>query len=244
MSEDYQVLADNDYYQNLSYTVQSPITYTDLVDPVNRLLHTTGLKNFSDTGITSTAKSGISSISNLVLSRDLITDQRVDSINNFDLVLDTDTLDNGAKSKFIKFKNKKLASYIECRTNRVIEIDDISSQFSNAESTNNNRIDIPITEDYTSYVVQTKNISTNEVRLDEVVVFKDSTDTFTFEKNSLGIGTDRIVDLVGFTDSATGDTSLRIVPNDPFNDDLDIKVYENRFNSTLSGVGTQFCWFC
>ena len=153
-------------------------------------------------------------------------------------MLDTDTLDNGAKSKFIKFKNKKLASYIECRTNRVIEIDDISSQFSNAESTNNNRIDIPITEDYTSYVVQTKNISTNEVRLDEVVVFKDSTDTFTFEKNSLGIGTDRIVDLVGFTDSATGDTSLRIVPNDPFNDDLDIKVYENRFNSTLSGVGT------
>ena len=243
LSEDYQVLADNDYYQNLSYTVQSPITYTDLVDPVNRLLHTTGLKNFSDTGITSTAKSGISSISNLVLSRDLITDQRVDSINNFDLVLDTDTLDNGAKSKFIKFKNKKLASYIECRTNRVIEIDDISSQFSNAESTNNNRIDIPITEDYTSYVVQTKNISTNEVRLDEVVVFKDSTDTFTFEKNSLGIGTDRIVDLVGFTDSATGDTSLRIVPNDPFNDDLDIKVYENRFNSTLSGVGTQAVGF-
>ncbi len=243
LSEDYQVIADNDYYQNLSYTIQSPITYTDLVDPVNRLLHTTGLKNFSDTGITSTAKSGISSISNLVLSRDLITDQRVDSINNFDLVLDTDTLDNGAKSKFIKFKNKKLASYIECRTNRVIEIDDISSQFSNAESTNNNRIDIPITEDYTSYVVQTKNISTNEVRLDEVVVFKDSTDTFTFEKNSLGIGTDRIVDLVGFTDSATGDTSLRIVPNDPFNDDLDIKVYENRFNSTLSGVGTQAVGF-
>jgi len=243
LSEDYQVIADNDYYQNLSYTIQSPITYTDLVDPVNRLLHTTGLKNFSDTGITSTAKSGISSISNLVLSRDLITDQRVDSINNFDLVLDTDTLDNGAKSKFIKFKNKKLASYIECRTNRVIEIDDISSQFSNAESTNNNRIDIPITEDYTSYVVQTKNISTNEVRLDEVVVFKDSTDTFTFEKNSLGIGTDRIVDLVGFTDSATGDTSLRIVPNDPFNDDLDIKVYENRFNSTLSGVGTQSVGF-
>ena len=243
LSEDYQVLADNDYYQNLSYTIQSPIPYTDLIDPVNRLLHTTGLKNFSDTGITSTAVSGISSISNLVLSRDLITEQRVDTINNFDLVIDTDTLDSGAKSKFLKFKNKKLASYIECRTNRVIEIDDISSQFSNAESTNNNRIDIPLTEDYTSYIVQTKNISTNEVRLDEVVVFKDSTDTFTFEKNSLGIGTDRIVEIVGFTESTTGDTTLRITPNDPFNDDLDIKVYENRFNSTLSGVGTQAVGF-
>mgnify|MGYP003328151302 FL=1 len=75
------------------------------------------------------------------------------------------------------------------------------------------------------------------------MVFKDSTDTFTFEKNSLGIGTDRIVDIVGFTESTTGDTTLRITPNDPFNDDLDIKVYENRFNSTLSGVGTQAVGF-
>ena len=243
LSEDYQVLPDNDYYQNLSYTVQSPIPYTDLIDPVNRLVHTTGLKNFSDTGITSTATSGISSVSNLVLSRDLITEKRVDTINNLDLVIDTDTLENNTKSKFVKFKNKKLSSYIECRTNRVISIDDISSQFSNAESTNNNRIDIPLTDDYTNYIVQTKNVSTNEVRLDEVVVFKDSTDTFTFEKNSLGIGTDRIVDVIGFTDSSTGDSSLRITPNDPFNDDLDIKVYENRFNSSLSGVGTQSVGF-
>ena len=243
LSEDYQVLPDNDYYQNLSYTVQSPIPYTDLIDPVNRLVHTTGLKNFSDTGITSTATSGISSVSNLVLSRDLITEKRVDTINNLDLVIDTDTLENNTKSKFVKFKNKKLSSYIECRTNRVISIDDISSQFSNAESTNNNRIDIPLTDDYTNYIIQTKNISTNEVRLDEVVVFKDSTDTFTFEKNSLGIGTDRIVDVIGFTDSSTGDSTLRITPNDPFNDDLDIKVYENRFNSSLSGVGTQSVGF-
>ena len=243
LSEDYQVLPDNDYYQNLSYTVQSPIPYTNLIDPVNRLVHTTGLKNFSDTGITSTATSGISSVSNLVLSRDLITEKRVDTINNLDLVIDTDTLENNTKSKFVKFKNKKLSSYIECRTNRVISIDDISSQFSNAESTNNNRIDIPLTDDYTNYIVQTKNVSTNEVRLDEVVVFKDSTDTFTFEKNSLGIGTDRIVDVIGFTDSSTGDSSLRITPNDPFNDDLDIKVYENRFNSALSGVGTQAVGF-
>ena len=243
LSEDYQVLPDNDYYQNLSYTVQSPITYTDIVDPVNRLVHTTGLKNFSDTGITSTATSGISSVSALVLSRDLITEKRVDTINNLDLAIDTDTLENNTKSKFVKFKNKKLASYIECRSNRVITIDDISSQFSNAESTLNNRIDIPLTEDYGSFVIQTRNPSTSEIRIDEVVVFKDSTDTFTFEKNSLGIGTDKIVDVIGFTDSSTGNTTLRVTPTNPFDDDLDIKVYENKFNSTLSGVGTQAVGF-
>ena len=54
------VLPDNDYYQNLSYTIQSPQTFEDIIDPVNRLVHTSGLKNFADTGITSTARSGIS----------------------------------------------------------------------------------------------------------------------------------------------------------------------------------------
>ena len=75
------------------------------------------------------------------------------------------------------------------------------------------------------------------------MIFKDSTDTFTFEKNSLGIGTDKIVDVIGFTDSSTGNTTLRVTPTNPFDDDLDIKVYENKFNSALSGVGTQAVGF-
>ena len=49
------VIADNDYYQNLSYAIQSPQTFEEIIDPVNRLVHTSGLKNFADTGITSTA---------------------------------------------------------------------------------------------------------------------------------------------------------------------------------------------
>ena len=49
---DNQVLPDNDYYQNLSYTVKSSQEYSTLRSPVNGLLHTAGLKNFADTGIT------------------------------------------------------------------------------------------------------------------------------------------------------------------------------------------------
>ena len=56
LNEDYQVLPDNDYYQNLSYTVKSPIMWEDLQNPVNRLLHTTGLRNFADAGITTTTE--------------------------------------------------------------------------------------------------------------------------------------------------------------------------------------------
>ena len=61
LNEDFQVIADNDYYQNLSYTIKSPITWKELSSPVNNLVHTSGMKNFSDTGISSTATVGIGS---------------------------------------------------------------------------------------------------------------------------------------------------------------------------------------
>ena len=58
---DYQVLPDNDYYQNLSYTIKSSQTFDKLSSSVNGLLHPTGLKNFSDTGITTVTKVSIGS---------------------------------------------------------------------------------------------------------------------------------------------------------------------------------------
>ena len=62
-------MSDNDYYQNLSYSVKSPITYEKLVNPVNRLLHTSGLKNFADVGITTAVKACVTtSTDNLVIA--------------------------------------------------------------------------------------------------------------------------------------------------------------------------------
>ena len=238
LSEDHQVISDNDYYQNLSYAIQSPQTFEEIIDPVNRLIHTAGLKNFADTGITSTAKSGISSESALIVNRDLITNERTDTINFFDYAVDTDTTLNGSQSKFLKLNNVKLSSYIECRTNRVLDIDDISSQFSNTTSSQDGKVSIAINDDYESFLIQTKNPATSEIQIDEVVVFKDSTDTFTFERNNLGIGTQKIMDVEGFTDSATSDTFLNITPTNPFDDDLDIKIYRSKFNSPTAGINT------
>lgn len=129
LDEDTQVIPDNDYYQNLSYSVKSRQTWETIVSPVNNLLHTSGLKNFSDTEILRSVNLGIatspSQYTNLLYK--FVTENRVDTINNFDLVVDVDTINNS--SIFLKFKNKKLTDYIECRTNRVLEIDDIGSQF-------------------------------------------------------------------------------------------------------------------
>ena len=98
LNSDYQVLPDNDYYQNLSYTIKSPISYEKLITPVNSLLHTTGLKNFADLEITSKLKTSFTSkesqSSPLI---DVISEKRTDDISNYDLAVDYDVTDNISK---------------------------------------------------------------------------------------------------------------------------------------------------
>ena len=100
LSESSQVIPDNDYYQNLSYTIKSTKEWEEIVSPVNSLLHTSGLKNFADTEfINSTQVSPISGIttakeSNITIINDIINETRVDIINNFDLVVDIDISSN------------------------------------------------------------------------------------------------------------------------------------------------------
>jgi len=135
LNQDYQVLPDNDYHQNLSYSVKSSKQWKDIRTPVNSLVHTVGLKNFSDTEIISKSSdiAGISSIPVPVDSivKDIITESRVDTINGFDFVVDTDVIDN--TSRFLKLQNKRLSDYLEIDSSIVLRIDDISEEFSNTE---------------------------------------------------------------------------------------------------------------
>ena len=139
---DNQVLPDNDYYQNLSYTVKSSQEYSTLRSPVNGLLHTAGLKNFADTGISSTtALAAVGSTSQSLSILDLTGDERVDTLYNwttaFDLEYNTTFGSNitrtGKASKFVEIENKRLSSYLLAKSNQVLIIDDINSQFSNLD---------------------------------------------------------------------------------------------------------------
>ena len=237
LSEDYMVLSDNNYHQNLSYTIQSTKTFDEIIDPVNRLIHTSGLKNFADTGISSRASVGINSSNVTTVSADVVTEQRVDAINNFDLGRDIDTIDNGSKSKFIQLVNTKLANFVQCDTNRVLKIDDISNEFSDSEANLTGNISIPIQETFVRFLIQSRNIANGEIQVDDVVIFNDNTDTFTFEKNSIVSTTNNIVEVQG--KNVNGSRNLVISPTDPNNDDIDIKVYKNNFNEQNLRSGTQ-----
>jgi len=240
LNDDKQFVADNDYYQNLSYSVNSPIEYDRLSTPVNRLLHTSGMKNFADTQIERSANAGIKTTKDGSFEiLDFINESRVDAINNFDLVYDIDSI--LPRTKFIKFKNKKLSSYVECISNRVLSIDDISSRFSNVglEESDQNIIDTDTEEfgGFTKYLIQVKDTEDLEYQLNEVVIIGDGEDIFLLEKLSLTNRDSSIGSIDGGVDSL-GNNYIAFNPVDPYTKDYDIKIISSKFSTDLIGIGT------
>ena len=248
LDQDNQVIPDNDYYQNLSYTVKSPITYQELRTPVNSLVHTSGLKNFADTGISSTTNFGaINSENATTIIYDIIEENRVDTIYDFDLVKDIDVV--GTSSKFLKLKNKKLTDYIECRSNVVLKIDDINRQFSAADGNPSqfvNLLEFNSAVSYDNILVRVSSLDNTEIQLTELVLLNDGSNSFLAEKSTIvntGVGLTHISgepigEFILITDDADDNTYLRFIPSNPFDIDYDIKIINANFNPTLSGIGT------
>jgi hypothetical protein len=245
LDQDNQVIPDNDYYQKLSYTVKSPITYQELRTPVNSLVHTSGLKNFADTGITSTANSGITTSENVTtILYDIIEENRVDTIYDFDLVKDIDVV--GTSSKFLKLKNKKLTDYIECISNVVLKIDNINRQFSDADGNPSefiNLLELNSGSSYDNILVRVSSLDNTEIQLTELVLLNDGSNSFLAEKSTIvntGVGLTHISgEPIGeFLLVADDINYLRFIPKNPFDIDYDIKLINSNFNSTLPGIGT------
>ena len=239
LDEDTQVVPDNDYYQNLSYSVRSNQEWVDIVTPVNSILHPTGLKNFADTTITESVGVGTTTVSDSTqILYDIIDERRVDTINNFDLVVDVDTFNS--YSRYLKFKNKKLADYIECRTNRVLAIDDISGEFSNSDGETqrfSNVLEITPSDKYNRYLVQITNDDNTQIQFTEIVVINDDYNVYTLEKSSISNLEDQIGDINGYVDQ-NNNYYLRFSPYDPYNTDYNVKILNDNFSTFFSGIGT------
>ena len=127
---DNQRIQDSDYYQRFSYSIKGEVEYDVWKEPVNSLTHTSGFKNFSNLeilngiGKTSSIKSTDSQID---LNVEISSLASVNDRLYYDLASE-DTNDQSL-SKIIKFDSKIITDYNESRTNKVLEIDDISSQF-------------------------------------------------------------------------------------------------------------------
>jgi hypothetical protein len=244
LNEDYQVIPDNNYYQNLSYSIKSSQTWKDIRTPVNSLVHISGLKNFSDTEVFSkpTEPAGLTTTSDQTsIVKNITTEKRVDTINNFDTVTDVDVV--GSTSRFLKLNRKKLSNYSELGSAIGLKIDDISPQFSKAESDPQEFVNISrinLDQPYTNYLFKVNNLDGTQVQVTNLIVLndKDSNSSFILDKSSLS--NDGSSDLHTSFENEYGEFTiesdsydesfLRFKPVDPFDTEYDIKIIEKRFD--------------
>ena len=244
LNEDFQVISDNDYYQNLSYSIKSSKTYKDQQSPVESLVHTSGLKNFADTQISSPVNAGLaksnSTSDELSVIYDLIDEKRVDTINNFDNVVDINVIES--TSKFLKLNTKKLTNYFEFKNLNVLTVDNIDNQFSNSESKNIEFLLINGVDDktYHNYLLRVTNEDNTEIQLVDITILSDGIKTVIVENESLQNSTCGSFNLF---ENEFDETFLKFDPVDPFNKNYDIKLIEQTFNTTNSGIGTESVGF-
>ena len=132
-NEFFQRIQDNDYYQNFSYSLKSLVGISSWSEPVESLAHPAGFKKHSDLLVPSVGSVGVGSTVSAkeqVISSIVLIDNVADTNckHDFDLVREiTDA--SQTKSDKVVFQSNKFGNALVCKTNRVLEIDDISPQF-------------------------------------------------------------------------------------------------------------------
>jgi hypothetical protein len=142
LNDDLQRIADNYYYQYFSYSLKSRVEIDDWDNAISSLNHTSGFKKFSDLNIEVQDKnySGIQTSQtngDFTSIADLISVSDINCKTDYDLVSENSNIfDQKLTSDQIIFESRELIDYFNCIGNRVLQIDDISSQFRSNERLN------------------------------------------------------------------------------------------------------------
>ena len=133
LNNDLERIPDNNYYQHFSYSIRSKVDMNVWDEAVSTLNHPSGFMKFSDLIIESTDEASTPP----ALDSDLIAFLNLDGVINvdcypaFDLITENslNISDDKIASNQIYFNSRVLTDYYESVGNRVLVIDDISSQF-------------------------------------------------------------------------------------------------------------------
>ena len=131
LNEFYQRVQDNDYYQHFAYSLKSFVGINSWSEPVDSLAHIAGFKKHSDLLINSVPVSapqpvGISSGAGNVVVIDA--QASLFDNHNFDLVSENTNIDENISDE-VQFLSGRFGDGLICKSNRVLELDDISPQF-------------------------------------------------------------------------------------------------------------------
>ena len=134
LNNNFQRVHDSNYYQYFSYDLRSRVSYDQWENAVQKLSHTAGFKKFGNLIIESEVSNlGISTEQNegtFESIADLSSSVSLNCTYDFDLARENNVyIDNQVLSNEIIFNSAILQDYIESFGNRVLVIDDISSQF-------------------------------------------------------------------------------------------------------------------
>ena len=194
-------------------------------------------KIFADTELSSSSSVGIGSTSTTSITINIIDDKRVDVIKNIDLSRDKDPVNNS--SKFIEFKNIRLTDFIRCESNNVLNVDDISKDFSSVDGNPDAFLDIlnlNQIKSFTNLLVRVNSFVGQELELQELLLLSspeaaDGSQNALIIKSKLNnIGTNQITaenETLGDFSIATNDAGenvLRYTPKDKFDTDYDFKI--------------------
>jgi len=253
LSVDSQVTPDNDYYQNLSYSIQSTKGFNELRSPISAMLHTSGLKHFADVGIRSTSTAvgpydatlgkriGIGSADFTETIQDLLGYNRVDTIYDYDKA--TDGTADGKFSTLIEFENKTLSDYFKVKSNEVLVLDDINKLFSNLNGEPSEFLDMVELQSNTPYqnlFIRVTNLDGTDIQTSELIVMNSGSDITLIDKQNINdsnyIGEFSIGEVDGLK-------YVRFTPlPNPYDYDYDLKLIKTEFN-VGTGIGTNTIGF-
>lgn len=244
-NEFFERVADNDYYQNFSYSVKSKVGIASWGEPVDSLAHITGFERFGDMIITSDSL-GISSAMTpnaLSTARTVIiadNEAKVYAENHFDLVTENLTNNNTASNQIV-FNSTRFGDSIKIIGSRAYTFDDISPEFFSdtlrypdafIELDRVNTVGIPTNRSIKYHIsiaiAPTSGVSTHNSKYAELMVTFDRNDVMSTRYSDLiedqDIGEFSIVQEANYY-------SVRFTPDNPFYD-----FYINDYKETIDGI--------
>lgn len=243
LNNDSQRIHDNDYYQYFSYDVKSKKDFSLWKDAVSTLNHTAGFKKFANLIVESEPTTiGISTSQNEGdFSGTLYYSSVIDlnCVNDYDLVRENNlVIDNTIYSNEILFNSAIIQDYIESVGNRVLIIDDISSQFnSNPRSTEFSTVDSFLLSDFRSkkYIVSISDINdSTKKQLSSIALLYDNTTTFL---NQYGINSYENLGSFDFTVFGSEGNLIFYPVYSKFNN-YHVKLFSFSLSDSISGIGT------
>lgn len=258
-NDNQQRIPDNFYYQNFSYAIKSKIPLQDWDDAVSSLNHTAGFLKFSDLIIESTDQSPNLGVftdesSTVSLTVDILPvpvygggDLRGEfgggiSLNcypAFDLVTENSKIASGTiYSDRIFLENRVLTDYFESVGNRVLTIDDFSTQFNNQERPTRFSVvkKFPIEQRSKKILTFVRDkVYTEERQVSFVTLIQDGSNAEVLNYGRV----ESVLELGSFDFNIVGtEGQLLFYPNKYQNNNYNISYCSFDLDNGISGIGT------